>query len=364
MTRKQIKPGVVLFFIGLLLFEISNFFSNVVFIASYLKIIKFISFGIFIFSFFTLNKSKIHINVKNFFMILILMLLCFISYYKTASTMFIEILLISLNVINLEFKKVVKYDLFIKIFILIFLVSMSFMGLAKSNFVVTRNGEFIRDAYGFYHPNTFGMVIMMIFFEYLYLQKDKIGFKQYLIGALSVITIKLTSDTRTAIYCIIALLLFIPIVKKISTKKYFEVISKNLYIFLLITSLVLTSLYLNNPIMMKNINIFFSDRLKYQSYYLNLYNVNLFGNNIEYVMTLDNGFMKILLNYGLVIVLFFDSIFRFNIKKSLRNNDYKLCLIFLILILFSLAESSIFYIYNNIFLIYCFNNVIKKVGEN
>ena len=93
------------------------------------------------------------------------MLLCFISYYKTASTMFIEILLISLNVINLEFKKVVKYDFVIKIFILIFLVSMSFMGLAKSNFVVTRNGEFIRDAYGFYHPNTFGMVIMMIFFE-------------------------------------------------------------------------------------------------------------------------------------------------------------------------------------------------------
>ena len=364
MIKNQIKPGVILFFIGLLLFEISNFFSNVVFIASYLKIIKFISFGIFILSFFTLNKSKIHINVKNFFMILLLMFLCFVSYYKTASTMFIEILLISLNAMNLDFKKMVKYDFIIKIFILLFLVMMSFMGLAKSVFVVTRNGEFIRNAYGFYHPNTFGMVIMMIFFEYLYLQKEKIGFKQYLVGTLFVITIKLTSDTRTAIYCIIALLLFLPIIRKISTKKYFEVISKNSYIFLLITSLVLTSLYLNNPTMMKNINIFFSNRLKYQSYYLNLYNVNLFGNNIEYVMTLDNGFMKILLNYGLVIALFFDFIFRFNIKKALRNNDYNSCLIFLILILFSFSESSAFYIYNNIFLVYCFNSIIKKAGEN
>ena len=59
--------------------------------------------------------------------------------------MFIEILLISLNVMSIEFKKVVKYDFVIKIFILIFLVSMSFMGLAKSNFVVTRDGGYIRD---------------------------------------------------------------------------------------------------------------------------------------------------------------------------------------------------------------------------
>ncbi len=356
MKVKAIIPGYVFFFIGLFLLECSNFFVNVDFLSNYLKIIKFLSLFLLAFSGILINVKAKSLNPKKIFVILFLLIISLISYYKTKSTMFLEFLVVSINVIEMDFNKVIKYDLGIKLFIIAFLLIMNYFGYAESQFVVTRDGDFLRNAYGFYHPNTFGMVIMICFFEFMYLRGNNVNIKDYILALIIIILIKLTSDTRTVIYCIIAFMILILLIKLFKVNnKFLKLIKNNLYIILLAISLISTYLYMNHNDFAISLNHILSNRLTLQSYFFNLYNINLFGNNIDFVKTLDNGFIKIILNYGIFTTIFLAVLYNLNLKKCSTNHQQTLMLIFIIILFFSLSESFMFYVYNNIFLCYLFS---------
>ena len=356
MKNKIIISGYIFFFLGLFLLECSNFFVNVIFLSNYLKILKFISLFILAFSGVMISIKAKSLNPKKIFIILCLLIICLISYYKTRSTMFLEFLVVSINIIEMDFNKVIKYDLIIKLFIIAFIVTMNHFGYANSEFVVTRDGEFLRNAYGFYHPNTFGMIIMICFFEYIYLRGIRINIKDYILALLIILIIKVTSDTRTVIYCIIALMALILLVKRFKiNNKILNIIKNNLYLILLAASLIVTFLYVNHNSFAISLNHILSNRLNLQSYFFNLYNINLFGNNIDFVQTLDNGFIKIILNYGIFTTIFLAILYNLNFKKCTKNRQPILMLIFIVILFFSLSESFMFYVYNNIFLCYIFS---------
>ena len=203
MKKITFKPGYILFFMGLLLLECSNFLVNVSFLSLYLRIIKLISLIILACSALIINIKSNNITLKKCIFLCFIFLISIISFYVTKTTLFLEFFLVSFNVLKMEFDKAVKADMIIKIFIIFFVTLMNKLGYANSDFVVTRDGSFIREAYGFYHPNTFGMILMMTFFDYMYIIRNKIDYKKYIIAIALIIFIKLTSDTRTAIYCIV-----------------------------------------------------------------------------------------------------------------------------------------------------------------
>lgn len=367
MHKITIKPGYVLFFIGLLFFECANFFVNVSFLSSYLRILKAISFVILTCSGIIINMNEKNLSSKNIVILIILFFISIISFYITKSTMFIEILLVSFNVIGMKFDKVIKMDLIIKVFVILFVVLMNKLGYANSEFIVTRDGDFVRNSYGFYHPNTFGMILMMTFFEFIYLRRKKINYKDYIIAIILLLFIKFTCDTRTVIYCILFYMIFLLIKNQLSFKsKIINVIKDNLYLILLFISIGLTILYMNNYQIAIQLNQFMSNRLYLQAFFFDFYDINFIGNNIDYVRTLDNGYIKIILNYGIIITIVVAIIFNFNLKKSTKFQEKELILLFLVILLFSLSESFMLYIYNNIFMIYylCKNEEVSNVREN
>lgn len=370
MTKLLIKPGNALFFLGLLLLECANFFVNVSFLSPYLKILKIISFIILIFSGFIINGKDKKLSLKNCLILLALLFISMISFNITKSTMFLEILLVSFNALGINFTKVVKMDLYIKLFIILFVTSMSRLGYATSDFIVTRSGEYIRDAYGFYHPNTFGMILMMTFFDFVYLRRNKIGYKEFILSFLLIIFIRNTCDTRTVIYCIILFMICILFRNMFKFKnKVLNFIKNNMCLIFLILSIITTLMYMENYPLAIQLNKILSNRLSLQAFFFNLYDINIIGNKIDFIKTLDNGYLKIILNYGLITTIFLIIIYNLNLRKATKFKEKILIIIYLIILVFSISESTMFYIYNNIFMIYFLctkeeNNEKKAICTN
>lgn len=223
----------------------------------------------------------------------------------------------------------------------------------------------IRNAFGFYHPNTFGMYVMMIFLDYLYLNKEK-KIRNIIFAIFVSIFIHYTSDTRSAIYCIMGisiLLLLEKLLIRVIQIKPIKFILNNLYLFLLCFSIVTTLLYCSKTDFSIQLNQFFSNRLYLQSIFWKNYKLSLFGNKIIYNYTLDNGYIKLLLNYGLLATIFYGYIYNKTLKKTYLFNNYIVYFIILILLFFNVAESSMLYVYFNIFILYFFCKDSSKGEE-
>lgn len=360
----KIKPLYFFLFLGLLFLEIGSFCTNVSFLGIYTKQIKFISYLLFICGIF-LQFRSIKIEQKKILLIAFLLIISLLTYIRTISPIFVEILLVSFASLNLDFKKIIKYDIYIKLFIIVFLVILNQLGFAASDFIVTRGGETIRNSFGFYHPNTFGMTIMIVLFEFLYLQSEnKLKLWHYILGISTILVISATSDTRTAMLCIAIYLIAILIQKplsKIITKSFVAFSIKNLYLILLIFSITVTLLYTQKVPFAVKLNELLSNRIYLQSLFWEQYGISLLGNNIIYNRTLDNGFLKIFLNYGVLTSLFFVIVYWSSFKRSFKDQDYPLIIILIIFLLFSLSESSMFYVYNNLFLIYVLTMQRRKI---
>ena len=150
----------------------------------------------------------------------------------------------------------------------------------------------------------------------------------------------------------------------ISIKKYLlfdgrivNLLKNNLYIILLFMSIILTICYIKNYEFAIQLNQFLSNRLSLQGFYFNIYNINLIGNNIDFIKTLDNGYVKVILNYGLITTAFLAVLYNLNLKRATKEKNKELIFILLILMIFTLSESSMLYIYNNIFVIYCLSKI-------
>ena len=82
-----------------------------------------------------------------------------------------------------------------------------------------------------------------------------------------------------------------------------------------------------------------------------------------YNYTLDNGYIKLLLNYGLLATIFYGYIYNKTLKKTYLFNNYIVYFIILILLFFNVAESSMLYVYFNIFILYFFCKDSSKGEE-
>ena len=356
----------IVYFIGMLMLQISCVCVNVKFIASYTFLIKLAS--LIVLTYCCVFKLKyMKITYRKLFMLFIVFFIGIVSYYITKDITFLELFVLLLASMNFNFRTIVKIDFKCKVIVLLFVLICNKMGYATSEFLVTR-GDMIRNAFGFYHPNTFGMYLMVIFFEYLYLNKDK-KIRNLIIAVIFAIFIHYTSDTRSAIYSIIGisrLSLGDKYWVKIFKNKFIGYILNNIYLILLLISVITTMLYCSKISWALDLNEFLSNRLYLQSVFWNKYGLSLFGRNIDYTSTLDNGYMKILLNYGLFTTLVYGLVNYTTLKKASFNKDYEVYFIVIILLLYSIAESSMLYVHFNIFILYffCKNYIFDERKNN
>lgn len=352
--------GNKLYFIGILFLQMSHTCMNIVFLSRYLVTIKLLGILLLI-CYFVINLKYKNINKNKVILLSLVTISGLISYILTTDTTIIELVIMAMASIGLDFNKVVKKDFIAKILILILIVSCYYLGYTTSDFTILRNGE-LRSSFGFYHPNIFGLYVMILFLEYIYIKRIK-NIKLILAATFLAVSIDITANSRSAVLGIIVaalLLVWDKITAKILYTKVISFILKNVYVILSILSIGLTILFINNNDMAIWINKILSERLLIQAEFLEKYTLNLFGNAIDYTKTLDNGYIRYLLNYGIFAAILFAAISYSSIKKSIKNKNLYITIYMLIFLIYMMSEQSIFYIYFNIFLLYAFTEPDNK----
>ena len=77
--------------------------------------------------------------------------------------------------------------------------------------------------------------------------------------------------------------------------------------------------------------------------------ITILGDNITFIRTLDNGFLKLLLNYGIISTIVFFAVFYMNFKLLKKDKNNILTIILYSLMYYTISESNMLYIYFNIF---------------
>lgn len=259
-------------------------------------------------------------------------------------------------------RKRVVYFLIISIFFFLLTIVLNYFGLLqnKNNEIeyFRKIGQELitRKDFGFGHPNSAMVALLPILFSiyYLYYRTNKVR-TLMLIIFLGQLMYKYTSS-RTGYYLII-LLIMISFIKDKYIKKL-----KNL-IYLGVFCLLYFSFILPAKLKGTIYDKIFSTRFTLFDYYLKNQEITLFGNNeiqkLYKIIPLDNTYIRILFEQGIVGLIFLIFIILYIINVLFKNKDFEVIRIFVIILIFGITEGAAFYYFFNILYLLIYEYLIK-----
>lgn len=288
------------------------------------------------------------------------------------STLAISIIFI-FSLRDISFKYVARTSFYISLFILIFVVLSSQIGLI-SNYIEFSGGR-IRQYLGFRYSLFPSTVMLNIIASSFFLTQDKVSYKRLFFLLVSTIWIFFQTDSRLTFISSLLLLginllvKWYPSVLKSSAlllKTFKLTYIVNAYLSYLIAKMYLSfsSPFLNE--LSKNINQFLGGRIYYANRSLDIYGYNLFGQKINWIgngldingqrglseyLYVDNLYIQILQRYGLFVLLILLLIFTLTLHYLLKQKQYVLSLILIILSFHAMIDDLIINLHYNIFLI-------------
>lgn len=323
--------------------------SNIYAWSSIDKVLKISSFIVLLCIYFFTKK-----NVEKWIVTAFAILLSVMTYYFSGNQNFLLFILFFVNSSEIDFDKFLKYDLYIRALSLI-LVFLLFITGFSSDTVLYRD-SIIRHSWGFYHPNTLGTLVFVIAAEFLYLKFREIKLWDGIILSILIVFIYVVPNSRTAVYSLLFMVIFIFINSK---KSWFEnrivkmlaIASPFLFTFIsysIVKFVDVGSQYYST------LNKFMSGRVRLYKNLWDLYSPTLFGQRIielenefsknygSLQMYLDNAYLSLLLRYGLAMTFFFLLFFARIIKNAIKENKYEIAILVLTFLVYGLAENIYF----------------------
>lgn len=328
--------GVWLFLMQIM----STTYSELLFdTVEYYKNFSIFSFIILLFSSIFIYKLNREYLLKDLFILFVFLLVILSS--RTFGILAIYALLFLLAK-YIPFSKILKvYILIFFIIILLIFLGFIFNFLPPANLLNEsfRNDGQYRYNLGFTYttflPNYFFHVIL----AFLILRKKKLGVTEiFIILTINFIIYKYT-DTKAVYYLINCLMLIVFFVKVFSinfNNKFFlsfyaRIIVRYSFFILCVLSIYLHSFYDPSIEWMNLLNDILADRLNLGHQGIERYGLSLFGNDVEYVsfnqvtdtspyFFLDSSYQRILINFGIVVILLlsfgFSQLFRLIISNN------------------------------------------------
>lgn len=359
------KSTFILLFIGFFLLQCSTVCVNIVFLKDFLGLFKLLGIVILTVS-SLLNFYDLKLKKKNFFIIIILFILGIISYLSSSNFMILAIVLLIFSCINQDFKEILKIDLIIKLCLLLIVVLSYLFGFTEQ-LLVTRE-SFIRNSFGFFHPNVFAMYLTIILMEYSYLRKKENLLPVYLLALLLGIFIFFLVDSRTSEICLIVFCLMLFVEKKLicsqKQHKLLGFMEKNLYIILFILSMVATIMFINGVPFIYKVDGMLSGRIWLQSLIYNKYQITLFGNTVDFFSTLDNIYIRTVLVFGIFGVIMLYVVNKKNIELAIRKKDFIYLAIILTMLFYGLMEHISQDICFSPFILYFCQQLVERGKQN
>lgn len=306
-NKNKIKITELLFYI---------FYSVVIFrylIMSYINISIEFSDKIFIIvlipiSFSIIYFKKYNINeLINTFIIIIISII--ITYYSKQPTILITTITIILSK-DIEFKKIVRYDMYLKGYIVFFTVLFSVLGIIENIKLIRYEASsiIIRNSYGFTHPNILATMILLIIIDYIYINHSKFRLKNYIFVILVMGITNIITDSRTGLYIIIVVLIIILLDNSCIFSKRIITYLSSIIIPCMGIGSIIAAIYYSKNILFQWIDLILTGRIRLANIYLNIYPIKIFGTEMEFlsntykgeIITLDNLYVRIMLNFGVL----------------------------------------------------------------
>lgn len=367
-----------------LLFCILNASFYTIYIYSYQKIIMMLCAIITIFG--ELMKK----NLKKKELILLIfcaILFCILLNHLNGLAMF-PLLFYLYSARNIDFKKIAKFTVIESSILLIFVIISAMIGIITNYqivqvlFGVTRTRTYL----GFRYPLYPQMILFNITLCYLYVHKDKISLIKCIIVALLNYWMYTYTDARLS--CYMAILLAVTLYFFQRKPRLWE--NRKIISYILIFSFPICSLFSicmtmnydpSNPTMSK-LNEFLGGRLNLGKASLSEYEINLFGQDTEYIGAglnrdgertvgtynyVDCLYINMLEKYGIIFNVIFLGLLSFLLYKLWKDKNYVLFVIMVGLAIHGIIDDLEIYLYYNAFWLaispYFVNNKEKEIEE-
>lgn len=296
-------------------------------------------------------------------------------------TLFSKKTTIFISIIAIIFAKDIPYErLFKSVFIVrsiafIFMIVLGVSGIIDSSnsFRIGDNGEVIkRYSLGFVHPNItyLNFYIIILLFIYIYYKRINIVHCSW-IFLLSLILFKLT-DSRTGLLSVLLSLLIVWILKSNLVKK--KIVKKLIVLtplFCNVFSILTAYYYSPNNNVIEGLNNILTGRIGLANRFLNNYKITLFGQKIVEgsnlngaYLRIDNGYISLLLAYGIIISLIYIVLQTIILRKFISEKRYKEILLILSFAIYGITEVYIYNIFVNISLIFLSEILYIKRGKS
>lgn len=259
---------------------------------------------------------------------------------------------------NTSRKKVVETVMWAHLISFVVVVGMCVFGkIDNRTFNATTDITRIRHSYGFTHPNLMGITILIVCICLLYLHFDKFKVKDYLVFAVAEYILYTVCYSRTSAALLIIMLVLTWFSKLIIAGRIKYILNPILWgtICVSVTASIYCAICYNpRNVFMFLLDTIFSKRLSFANNYLNEYGFSILGQEIEQISSLeasalgvtakilDNAYMHIFINYGLIIgiILFFG--YTKLVARSIRTNDYKTIICICIFFIWGVSEKYLY----------------------
>jgi len=211
------KLSDILFLLSYLLIISAGMLSNVHAVSGYQNLMESAGNALLILL-FILRCHKL--PIKDMIIRVLTLIPLALSFYFSAGTEVLKLYFLVIAFQGMDFKKFVKFDLTIKVFLLLLVLCLYFAGFTDS-FHMAREGGQLRSSMGFIHPNFFGAILLSICFSVYYLKFNEINCLYYSLFIAVILIIPFFSDSRTSQYALI-LLSLIHMLYTLSSKKLFS----------------------------------------------------------------------------------------------------------------------------------------------
>jgi len=305
---------------------------------------------------------------RELFVMAILGALAIFIYYNTQKEGGVLSLIALIGLKGVDTRRLLKLSFYIRLLTYLLLVFLASFDIIANSLITDVRGDntVIRNSMGYSHPNQFHLAFIILLLLVIYLYYERLtALPIFLLGALNYL-VYIRSYSRTS-----ALIGFMAIVLMIWFRSNFFNKLKNAVCIGIIPASFLISIipalmYDKIPHMWE-IDRLLQWRFTFSRHYLNSYNLNLFGNNLNAdPIVLDSGYVELIINYGLIFTFLFVTAYMVLIFRFIKKKMYRELLFIVCFSIYGLTESFIPNLFVNLSMIFFSEfifNTDKKQNE-
>lgn len=276
-------------------------------------------------------------SVLDCFFLIVLLYLCYKSYqynydfYNIFGTM-----MFLCCAKNIEIKKIVKLDLYVRIVRSALFLTLPFMGLMINKINVWIGGR-TRTFFGWTHANMMGLDFLLLAMDIMYLRKECKKWYDCILYAGFIIFLDLTANSRTA-EAVIAMLIVIHLLSIVIPKNWFHkmmvLFTSGAFLLCVCIPFIGSYLYIRKPeLFLQHDGTMLSRIQLTTTFYLRNGGVGFYGFPIEDEDCLDMMFSYIGLHWGIAAFIVIVAAITYAIyKASSEQNTVLLVLLFSFLV--------------------------------